>query len=410
MPLLLREATGTAFRLIGIGANPLLPLARQITAILPTPRRRAVRRLRRRSTRCASASATRRLAAAERGRRRPAPIPWVKRLVKRPEAGLSRKRRESRLRRRQFRPRAAPPRSGFRGPPAGRRCPGREPRPPRARRPALAAFLAIVRPRAGRLLLTLPLALLRRLVHRIEDAEIVLGVLEVALRHHPVAAAGRVAAKLEVLLEQLLRRPADAQVRTVAVEDVVAIERDTAAAAATVVGCRRRHRRHRRHRVDDHVHAYVSCSFCCRYAFSLAGPGGGSFEMRAGHPRASRGCAPRPGLTPSALVPAGILSGDPHSRERWSVRPSCLGQAALRLALPEGKLDCRTRTAKRFFHGESSQSTNARGFPVKSCRAATVMPAIRPRPAIVSSCPGPNSTTAMPVGPSASGAVGTSRR
>jgi hypothetical protein len=60
-------------------------------------------------------------------------------------------------------------------------------------------------------------------------------VLEVALRHDPVATAGRVAAKLEILFEQLLRGPTDAKVRTVAVEYVVAIERNTAAAAATVV-------------------------------------------------------------------------------------------------------------------------------------------------------------------------------
>ena len=85
-------------------------------------------------------------------------------------------------------------------------------------------------------------------------------------------------------------------------------------------------------------------------------------------------------------------------------------QAAVRLALPEGKLDCQTLSAKRFFHGNSKVRTNARGFPIKSCRAATAMPAIRPKPAIVSSCPGPNSNTAMPVGTIRSGSRGTNCR
>ena len=58
--LLAREATGTAFRLIGIGASPLLPLAEADRAISPIPRRRAAPPPRRRSTRCVSASATRR--------------------------------------------------------------------------------------------------------------------------------------------------------------------------------------------------------------------------------------------------------------------------------------------------------------------------------------------------------------
>ena len=71
-----------------------------------------------------------------------------------------------------------------------------------------------------------------------------LGVLEIALRHDPVAAAGRVAAELEILLEQLLRRAADAQIRAVAVEYMVAVERNVAAlvpdaaAAATPAAAR----------------------------------------------------------------------------------------------------------------------------------------------------------------------------
>ena len=70
---------------------------------------------------------------------------------------------------------------------------------------------------------------LLRLVDGVDDAEVVLGVLEIALGHHAVTAAGRVAAELEIFLEQLLGRAADAQVGTVAVEDVVAVEGDVAA-------------------------------------------------------------------------------------------------------------------------------------------------------------------------------------
>jgi hypothetical protein len=71
------------------------------------------------------------------------------------------------------------------------------------------------------------LALLRdRLVHQVEDTEVVLGILQVAFSHHAVATAGRVAAELQVFLEQLLRRAADPDVRAIAVEYVVAVERD----------------------------------------------------------------------------------------------------------------------------------------------------------------------------------------
>ena len=49
---------------------------------------------------------------------------------------------------------------------------------------------------AGRLLLCLR--------HGVQDAEIMFGVLEIALRHHTVAAAGRVAAELQIFFEQLL--------------------------------------------------------------------------------------------------------------------------------------------------------------------------------------------------------------
>ena len=95
----------------------------------------------------------------------------------------------------------------------------------------LPAILAL----SGPPLLAVLLPLLRGLVHRIQNAEIMLGVLEVALRHHPVATAGGITAKLEIFLEQLLRRAANANVRPVAVEHVVAVERDTPASAAALV-------------------------------------------------------------------------------------------------------------------------------------------------------------------------------
>src|SRR6185312_11664245 len=83
-------------------------------------------------------------------------------------------------------------------------------------------------------LAALLLVLLRCLVHRIQYAEIVFGVLKVAFRHDTVAAAGRIPAKLQIFLEELLRRPADPHIGTVAVEDVISIERRSATARAVV--------------------------------------------------------------------------------------------------------------------------------------------------------------------------------
>ncbi len=74
--------------------------------------------------------------------------------------------------------------------------------------------------------------LLCRLVHGVDDAEVMLGVLEIALRHHPVAAARGIAPELQILLEQLLRGAPHPQVRTAAVEDVIAVQRDIAAVVA----------------------------------------------------------------------------------------------------------------------------------------------------------------------------------
>ena len=81
------------------------------------------------------------------------------------------------------------------------------------RRPALRALLPVLR----------RLALLLRLGHRVENAKVVLGMLEIAFGHHPVAHAGRIAAKLQIALEQLLRGAAYPQIRAAAVEHVVAV-------------------------------------------------------------------------------------------------------------------------------------------------------------------------------------------
>ena len=227
--LLAREATGTAFRLIGIGANPLLPLAeadRGDLADTETPRRAAAQ---------AAIDALRQRygdAAIGRGPRLE-PTGPDHASGGAAAIGISRA-------------------SGWSPVPGGRTSGSS----------ASVDRLALPRQRPARrgLLLAVLLVLLRRLVHRVQDAEIVLGVLEVALRHHPVAAAGRIAAELQVFLEQLLRRSADAQIRTVAVEHVVAVERDVATAASAVMPqLRRRHPR--RHPVDGRVHACVSCSY-----------------------------------------------------------------------------------------------------------------------------------------------------
>ena len=52
--------------------------------------------------------------------------------------------------------------------------------------------------RAG---LTALLTLLRRLVHHVENAKVMLGMLKIALGHHPVAAAGRVPPHLKIFFK-----------------------------------------------------------------------------------------------------------------------------------------------------------------------------------------------------------------
>lgn len=67
------------------------------------------------------------------------------------------------------------------------------------------------------------LTLLLRLIHRVQDTEIVFCVLEKCLGRHPVSAARRVAPKLEIFLKQLLSGAADPDFRPVAVENMVAV-------------------------------------------------------------------------------------------------------------------------------------------------------------------------------------------
>ena len=73
------------------------------------------------------------------------------------------------------------------------------------------------------------LALLLRLIHRVQDTKVMFRVLEEGFSGNPISAAGRVAAELEVFLEKLLGGTADTDVRPIAVKNVVAIERNATA-------------------------------------------------------------------------------------------------------------------------------------------------------------------------------------
>jgi hypothetical protein len=78
------------------------------------------------------------------------------------------------------------------------------------------------------------------LIHQVQHPKIMLGVLQVSFRHNAVATARRIPAQLQIFLEQLLRRSANPNVGTIAVEHVVPVERNAAsgmvahAPAATV--------------------------------------------------------------------------------------------------------------------------------------------------------------------------------
>ena len=101
--------------------------------------------------------------------------------------------------------------------------------PGRGRHTAVLAILVMAPLPSLLALSALDLVLLGSLIHRVQDAEIVFGVLEVAFCRHPVTAAGRVAPELKILLEQLLGGATDPQIGPVAVENVVAVERYVAA-------------------------------------------------------------------------------------------------------------------------------------------------------------------------------------
>lgn len=73
--------------------------------------------------------------------------------------------------------------------------------------------------------LTLHLGLLGGLRHGIDDAEIMLGVLEERFCRHTVAGTGGVAAKLQIFFEKLLRRASDPTFRTIAVKYMITVER-----------------------------------------------------------------------------------------------------------------------------------------------------------------------------------------
>ena len=73
------------------------------------------------------------------------------------------------------------------------------------------------------------LTLLRgSLVHQVQDPEVVLGVLEIPLGHHAITAARRIAAQLQIFLKELLGCAADPDIRAIAIENMIPIERDAA--------------------------------------------------------------------------------------------------------------------------------------------------------------------------------------
>ncbi len=113
--------------------------------------------------------------------------------------------------------------------------------------------------------------LLGCLVHGVQDAEVMLCMLEIALGHHAVSAAGRIPAKLQVLLEKLLRRAADSQIGSAAVKHMVSIEWNpatmmaqptaaaTAAAGASAIS------------MTPATHAFHVHFSCCLAFFALHG-------------------------------------------------------------------------------------------------------------------------------------------
>jgi hypothetical protein len=80
-----------------------------------------------------------------------------------------------------------------------------------------------------RLALPVRLALLLRLIHGVQDPEVMFRVLKESFGGYPVSAARSVSAELQVLFEQLLGGAANTDIRPAAVENVVAIKRNATA-------------------------------------------------------------------------------------------------------------------------------------------------------------------------------------
>ena len=196
-----------------------------------------------------------------------------------------------------------------------------------------------------------------------------LGVLEIAFRHHPVAAAGRVAAELQVFLEQLLGRAADADVGPLLSKTwlrlsgilppcggVSAAAATAATAAATRAMATSTH--------TFHVHSD------CRRTFLFAGDPGQGRDARL-VPQASRGHIPSARLRSIGVgsgVQPGRLTGAHHSGRRptWPGRP---GHAAIAGPCHAAQASRRKPRCQTVFSSPAPDcSTMARGMPARSAR------------------------------------------
>jgi hypothetical protein len=92
----------------------------------------------------------------------------------------------------------------------------------------------LLRPVAVRLLLLLLLILLHLGLLGGQDAEVMLGVLQIVLCHHAIAGRVRVARKLKILLVDMCRRAANLYLRPVRVERAVRIVTAASTTAAAM--------------------------------------------------------------------------------------------------------------------------------------------------------------------------------
>ncbi len=88
--------------------------------------------------------------------------------------------------------------------------------------PALLTCLLIIALPFG----TLLLGRLSCLIHGIEHTEIMLGMLEIGLRLHPVPGTGGITTQLKIFFEQLLGSATNAQIRPVALKNMVPVQRN----------------------------------------------------------------------------------------------------------------------------------------------------------------------------------------